>query len=148
MTEDSGPPRGELVRAPNEVANGMADLPVQIAYRNTERSKALDALVGEEAGKLPRFFQRIVNCRVLIEHEHRHHRKGTPVHVRIELGVPGEELVINSSADPETVLSDDGKDAQRAIRDAFRKAERRLADYAKRKAGEVKAHSTPPEPAT
>ena len=125
--------------------NRMA-LPVQISYRNAERSDRLDALVEEEARKLPRFFERIVSCRVIIEHPHRHHRKGTPVHVRIDLVVPGDELVINSSPNPDTVFSDDFKDAQRAIREAFRKAERRLADYAERKSGEVKAHTLPSEP--
>ncbi|MBV9263532.1 MAG: ribosome-associated translation inhibitor RaiA [Candidatus Eremiobacteraeota bacterium] len=124
-------------------------LPVQITYRKIRRTEALDAVVREEAAKLERFFERIVSCRVLIEQAHRHRHAGVPFHVRIDLGVPGDELVISNEptlratlvgeekARPEKAfeLDVDHKTADRAVRDAFRKAQRRLQDYARRKAG-------------
>ena len=119
---------------------------VQTTYRDMDRSEALDRLVDVEAAKLQRFFPRIVRCRVLIEKPH--NRKGAPFHVRIELGVPGDELVvshvpsISKAWDDETERPEDAskldapyKNAQRAIRDAFLKVERRLGDYASRKMG-------------
>lgn len=136
-------------------------LPVQTTYRNAPHTDVLDALVREEADKLDRFFQGIVSCRVLVEQAHRHHLRGAAFHVRIELGVPGEELVISSDPDVRKEVTDDPdelpprfskssevdaahKDAELAVRDAFRKAARRLQDYARRKTGAVKIHEPLP----
>ncbi|MBV9102625.1 MAG: HPF/RaiA family ribosome-associated protein [Candidatus Eremiobacteraeota bacterium] len=123
-------------------------LPVQVTYRKVRRTEALDRVIHEEAAKLERFFERIVSCRVLIELAHRHRRSGVPFHVRIDLGVPGDELVISNeptlhstllgreaeAAEKSFELDVDHKTADRAVRDAFRKAQRRLGDYARRKA--------------
>ena len=38
-----------------------------------------------------------MGCRVIVEAPHRHHRKGKAYEVRIDLTVPGGELVINRS---------------------------------------------------
>jgi hypothetical protein len=108
-------------------------LPLQTTYRDVEPSEVLDTVVREEAAKLEHLFGRIVSCRVLIERPHRHRRV---FHVRIDLGVPGDELVVNN----EPGLADDRapterEAAERAVRGAFRKAARRLHDYTRRKAG-------------
>jgi|SRR5581483_8342104 len=118
---------------------------LQTTYRNFDRSDRFDALVANEAAKLEKRHQRIVSCRVLIERPHQ--RRGAPFHVRIDLGIPGEELVISHTPNPPALLSDEEttrlekpselaaiyKDGQRAVRDAFRKAERRLLDHMHRK---------------
>ncbi|HYZ14746.1 MAG TPA: HPF/RaiA family ribosome-associated protein [Candidatus Acidoferrum sp.] len=122
----------------------------QISYRNMLPSGALERLIRNEAEKLRRFFDHIVACRVLIEQAHKRQRQGAPFHVRIELSVPGDQLVVSHRADarPLPPLSDEGrtrlrgtggeqeaehKDAGLAIRDAFDKLERQLQDYATRK---------------
>src|SRR6516164_3842933 len=69
-------------------------LPVQTTFRNTDASPAVAAQVQEEADKLDKYFCRITSCRVIVEAPHRHHRHGEPFHIRIELGVPGKELVV------------------------------------------------------
>lgn len=128
----------------------------QISYRNVLPSGAFERLIREEAEKLRRFFDRIVSCRVLIEQAHKRQGRGSPFHVRIELTVPGEQLVVSHAADARPVppLSDGGparnrgssehepqhRDAGLAIRDAFHKVERQLQDYAARKNGLVKTH--------
>ena len=71
----------------------------QIAYRDVEPSPALERLVQAEAAKLERFFHGIVSCRVLIEHANRRHKHGSPFNVRIDLSLPGAELVVNHSDD-------------------------------------------------
>jgi hypothetical protein len=48
----------------------------------------------EEAEKLDEFYKRITSCRVIVEIPHRHHTLGEQCHVRIELGVPGGEIVV------------------------------------------------------
>jgi ribosome-associated translation inhibitor RaiA len=121
--------------------------PVQIAYGAVNQSDALDALIEKEGAKLHRFFDRIVSCRVVIDKPHRHHLRGAPLYVRIEIGVPGEELVVSHTPEARHTLAEDGsaqiekaseedpvyRDAPLAIRDAFRKARRLLQDYADRK---------------
>ena len=69
-------------------------LPVQTTFRNMDASEAIAARVQDEADKLERCFDRITSCRVIVEAPHRHHRRGDPFHVRIELWVPGKELVV------------------------------------------------------
>jgi hypothetical protein len=69
-------------------------LPVQTTFRNMDASAAVAARVQEEADKLDKYFDRITSCRVIVEAPHRHHRRGEPFHIRIELGVPGKELVV------------------------------------------------------
>jgi hypothetical protein len=119
---------------------------LQTTYRNFERSDRFEELVAGEAKKLERRHRRIVSCRVLIERPHQ--RRGAPFHVRIDLGIPGEELVISHTPNPPVLISEEEvtrlerppdvaaiyKSGQRAVRDAFRKAERRLLDHVHRKA--------------
>jgi ribosome-associated translation inhibitor RaiA len=69
-------------------------LPVQITFRNMPPSDAVAARVQEEAEKLDEFYRRITSCRVIVEIPHRHHTLGEQFHVRIELGVPGGEIVV------------------------------------------------------
>ena len=64
-----------------------------------------------------------------VEEPHRHHAKGKKFHVRINLHVPGKELVI--SKNPE----DAKEDLHVAIDDAFTAAERVLEDHAKKSRG-------------
>ncbi len=59
-------------------------------------SEAIAARVQEEAEKLDEFYKRITSCRVIVEVPHRHHTLGEQVHVRIELGVPGGEIVVRN----------------------------------------------------
>jgi hypothetical protein len=120
----------------------------QISYRDVPPSPALDGLIRAEAAKLEHFFGRILNCRVHIEHIHRRHFRGSAFHVRIELSVPGEHLVVNHTDDLRPLSSsDDGferiappperqaghKDPQPAVRDAFRTATSRLQDYVRQR---------------
>lgn len=120
----------------------------QISYRDVPPSPSLDRLIEEEASKLTRFFRGIISCRVLVERAHRRHGTGSPFHIRIELGVPGEQLVVSHTADTRPVPPPDDderarvskalehepqhKDPELAVRDAFHKVERRVQVYASR----------------
>jgi ribosome-associated translation inhibitor RaiA len=118
----------------------------QIAYRDVEPSPALERLIQAETAKLERFFHGIVTCRVLIEHSHRRHKHGSPYNVRIDLSLPGAELVVNHVDDvrPVPPASDDEpervhkaaereghKDPQLAVRTAFTTMTRRLQEHVK-----------------
>ena len=133
-------------------------LPVQITFRNMPPSDAVAARVQEEAEKLDEFYKRITSCRVIVEVPHRHHTLGEQVHVRIELGVPGGEIVVRHEPTLHSAVQRSGeeewekhleanpqhKDIGVAIRDAFKAARRRLQDYARRQRGQVKVHNAKP----
>lgn len=114
--------------------------PLQIAFRNFERSEAIAAKINERAAKLESYYDRIIGCRVTIEAQHKHHRRGNHYHVRIEVTVPGGELVANREPDEHHSYAD----VYVAIRDAFDAMRRQLEDHARRRRGQEKEHLPPP----
>ncbi|HHO68640.1 MAG TPA: HPF/RaiA family ribosome-associated protein [Gammaproteobacteria bacterium] len=116
-------------------------LPLEIVFRNLEPSEAIEARVRERAEKLERFHQDIMSCRVVIETDHKHHHKGNLYHVRIDLTVPGAELVANRQPYKNHAY----EDVYVAIRDAFDAIRRQLEDYVRRRRGHVKHHEPPPQ---
>ena len=70
-------------------------IPLQITFRDMAPSAAIESNVREKAAKLDELYADIMSCRVIIEAPHHHHHKGKAYSVRIDLTVPGAELVIN-----------------------------------------------------
>ena len=132
--------------------------PVQIAFRNMRPSTAIADSIRAEVAKLTTFYERITNCRVVIEIPHQHHRSGQRYHIRIDITVPGSELVVMhqpglrhtiqemelDQGQKELEVDAPHKDLYVAIRDAFAAARRRLQDYARRQRGAVKIHDLAP----
>lgn len=133
------------------------NLPVQITFRDMESSPAVEARIREEADKLNQYFDRITSCRVVVESPHHHHEHGHLYHIRIELGVPGKEIVVKHEPSLRSTLAKseaeswekrrevhpEHRDIYVAIRDAFHTARRQVDEYAHRLRGEVKRHSQP-----
>jgi ribosomal subunit interface protein len=115
-------------------------IPLQVNFRNMPPSPAIEGAIREKAAKLEEFFDRITSARVVVETPHRQHRQGKLFHVRIDLRVPGREIVV--SRDP--VEHHAYEDVYVAIRDAFDAAKRQLEDYAREARREVKVHELPP----
>lgn len=112
------------------------ELPLQITFHRLERSDAIAAKAGERAQKLVKYFDGIQSCRVAIEVPHHHHAKGNQFRVRVEVSVPGQQLVVTRGP------GEDGSytDVYVAIRDAFDAMRRQLEDYTAVLRGEVKLH--------
>lgn len=106
-------------------------IPLQITIRDMETSEALETHIREKAQKLDEFFTNIMSCRVVVEVPHKHHHQGKHFNVRIDIGVPGNEIVVNR---------DHSEDVYIALRDAFNAAKRQLEDYARKIRGDVKNH--------
>jgi cold shock CspA family protein len=129
-------------------------LPVQITYRDIEPSEAVEARVRREAAKLERFHERIMACRVTVEMPRKHPHHGKVFRVRVDLTLPGGELVthptpsIHAAARQGEVeretksleVEGEYKDVHVAIRDAFKTVRRRLQDHVRRHRGDVKRH--------
>lgn len=114
-------------------------LPVQITYRDMDSSPAIEQAVHERIAELEKVYDRITSCRVMIEEPHQHQRKGRLFHVRIDLTVPGSELVVGGKPDDNHAH----EDFNVALRDAFRAAKRVLREHARIRRGDIKAHSAP-----
>ncbi len=112
---------------------------VQVTFRNLDASAAVEAEVVRRAVLLDRYHPRLQRCHVVVEAPHRHQRKGAPYRVRIDLVVPGAELVVGRSPPEDAAHAD----VYLAVRDAFRAARRELMDAAHRARGDVKAHREP-----
>jgi hypothetical protein len=94
-------------------------------------------------------------ARILVEPAQRHHRDGNRYHVRIDLTVPGEDIVVSHEASlrpaarrlpAQKTRKQDEPDRSRrylivATREAFALARRRLQDYIRRRRGSVKLHT-------
>ena len=132
--------------------------PVQTTFRNLRPSTAIEDSIRAEVAKLATFYDRITNCRVVIEIPHQHHRLGQRYHIRIDITVPGSELVVMHEPGLRQAIQqmelDKGQkelevdaphtDLYVAIRDAFAAARRRLQDYARRQRRAVKVHDVAP----
>lgn len=123
-----------------------------ITFRGIDRSPALEREIVSRLGKLETYYPRIMDCRVLVELGQRHHGAGNRYHVRIDLTVPGEELVVAHEANERATTrhvaaarisrlaepDPERKHALVAVREAFDIARRQLQDYARRQRGTVK----------
>jgi ribosome-associated translation inhibitor RaiA len=110
-------------------------IPLQIAVLNLPHSAALEARVRKLADKLEKFHPHIVSCRVSIEELRRHRASGRLFHVRVDLRIPGREIVSNHRHD---------KDCYLAVRDAFTSLRRQLEDVAHVARGDVKKRGARP----
>lgn len=115
-------------------------IPLQITFRNLDRSEAMEAQIQKKAAKLDQFCDDIISCRVMVEARHRNHHKGNLYHVRLDITVPERELVVSRDQQDNHAH----EDAYVAIRDAFEAARRQLEDYVHRRRGKVKHRDVPP----
>ncbi len=111
-------------------------LPLQITFRDMSPSEAVERVIREHAESLDRFSGRIMSCRVVVESHHRRRQQGNLFHLRIDITVPGEEIVVRR----EPVLRRSHEDVYVAVRDAFDAVRRRLEDYERRRRRQTKVH--------
>ncbi len=115
------------------------EIPLELAFHNVDPSPKLEQRIRERVDKLHRFFDRIVSCRVTVSAPHRSKANALGYHVRIEVRVPGKDLVV--SRDP----GDDSKhfDPYIVVRDAFDAMQRQLESHSRKVRGEVKTPIAP-----
>lgn len=113
--------------------------PLQVQFRDIEKSDFIYNDIWDHAEKLERFFDRITFCEVVVSAPHRHHHQGRIYHIQIRMGLPGEDVFV--STDPEKNHSHE--DVYVAIRDAFDATRRRLEDMVRQERGFIKERSLP-----
>jgi len=108
--------------------------PVHIQFRGMEPSDALETSAREHAHRLDSFAPNIMMCRVHIDLEQKHKHQGRPYSVRIDLTLPGHELVVNRVQNEDVYV---------ALRDAFDNMKRQLEDVVRKDRGQEKQHLLP-----
>jgi ribosomal subunit interface protein len=107
-------------------------LPVHIQFHDMEPSDALEASAREHAHRLESFAPDIMACHVRIDLEQKHKHQGRPFGVRIDLTLPGHELVVNRVQNEDVYV---------ALRDAFDNMKRQLEDVVRKRRGQEKQHT-------
>ena len=107
---------------------------VHIQFHGMEASEALEASARAHARKLDAFATDIMACRVVIDLEQKHKQQGRPFGVRIDLTLPGHELVVNRVHHEDVYV---------ALRDAFDDMRRQLQELVRQRRGDEKAHPVP-----
>ena len=103
----------------------------QITYRGMEHSPTLDARIRELCNKLEQFHPKITSCHVVVDEQDRHKNKGNLFEVRVDIHVPGREIVATKQQH---------EDPFAAATDAFQVMERQLEEDIRKQRGEVKRH--------
>jgi ribosomal subunit interface protein len=114
------------------------EIPPQIRFRGMDPSPAVEAAVRERIDRLARFHTRLTSCDVVIEALHRHGRKGKIYHVRVDISVPGRQILVGREREENHAH----EDVYVAIRDSFNAAQRQLEDVVR----EMSGHRVKPHP--
>jgi cold shock CspA family protein len=115
-------------------------LPLQITFRNMESSEAVEDNIRKWVAKLEKVSGDLISCRVVVEAPLPHKHKGGHFHTRIDLALPGKEIVVNR----EPSAHHGYVDVYVSLRDAFENARRLLSEEVRRRQGELKAHAVQP----
>jgi ribosome-associated translation inhibitor RaiA len=96
-----------------------------------QHSPAMDTRIRELAAKLDDIQPKITRCHVVVDEIDRHKNKGNLFEVRVDIHVPGKEIVATNQRD---------EDAYVAIGAAFDVVLRQLEDQIRIQRGDVKQH--------
>lgn len=114
--------------------------PLEVTFRDVERTPGVEALIEERVEKLEEFCDHITGCRLAVERPHKHESSGNPYRVRIDVTIPpGHDLIVTK--DPRDNELDDPLD--RVLLDAFKAMERQVKELVDRQSGELKTHHEP-----
>ena len=113
----------------------LMKLPLEISARDVRINDETEELIRDKASKLDKLYDQIIGCRVKVDMPHRSQRSGTAYNVRIDITVPGGELIVKREPD---------EDLHTAIVNSFETAQRRIKEYAEKQRGDVKTHFEKP----
>jgi cold shock CspA family protein len=116
------------------------DTPLQISFHNLPHSRVIERAIQEAASRLEGIHKPIVSCRVIIDQPHRHHKEGNPYQIRIDLKMPGAELVVKREPPGSLAYGD----LSIVIQEAFDEMEQQIEEFVNRRRGFVKTHESQP----
>ncbi|HVJ44427.1 MAG TPA: HPF/RaiA family ribosome-associated protein [Dongiaceae bacterium] len=113
--------------------------PLQIAFKNLDKSEHLENLIRERVDKLEQFHPRLIGCRVVLEAPARSATAKASLAISVELDVPGRPKIIAKRQDERR---DAKGDNLKLINQAFDAAQRQLEDMARVVSHVVKLHES------
>jgi putative sigma-54 modulation protein len=102
--------------------------PLQITFRSMAHSDALAAHLERRAEKLDHLFDKIVSCHATVELAGHHHSHGDRYHLKLNVGLPGHEIIASHTPRDDRKAESAHESADRA----FDEAERQLEDWVRR----------------
>ncbi len=106
-------------------------IPLQITIQDLPHSESMEMDIRKKVEKLQLYNDHIMSCRIVINLVQKHKHQGKEYLAKIDLKVPGAELVANKHR---------RENAYVAIRDAFNALQRQLKSRSRKQRGEVKTH--------
>lgn len=113
--------------------------PLQIAFKNLDKSDRVEALIRERVEKLEHVHPRLIGCRVVLEAPARSATAKASLAISVELDVPGRPKIIAKRQDERR---DAKGDNLKLINQAFDAAQRQLEDVARVASHVVKTHES------
>lgn len=115
-------------------------VPLEVSFRDVERTPAIDELITDQVDKLERVCNYLTSCRIVIEKPQKYMQSGSRFRVRIDLTLPpGHEIVAKRNAGE----GDIHDDLSFVIRDVFDAARRQLQTLMEKQRRDVKNHFEP-----
>lgn len=96
-------------------------IPLQITFRDLPHSPVLDSQIRRHAEKLDDFHNHLMACKIVIDMPQNRQHQGKLYNIRINLTVPGKELVVTHNVNEDFFI---------ALREAFDDAKRQLEEIA------------------
>ena len=112
----------------------------EIALRHVELTEADEELIREGISDLDQTYDTLTSCHLMVEMPERRHQTGNLYHVRIDLRMPGHEIVIRRTP----AAHHSHEDLSQALGEAFDQAKRELVDFVRQQRGDEKAHEVSP----
>ena len=97
---------------------------LQITVRDMPHSEALESKVRRKLVALEKICPRITAFHVTFEAPHHHHRKGGQFCAKLDIKLPGAEIVVTRDHDQDIYI---------ALRDACQSARRQLVEHVERR---------------
>jgi cold shock CspA family protein/ribosome-associated translation inhibitor RaiA len=116
-------------------------VPPEIVFRDVPRTPAVDRAIEEGIAQLEGVHDRIMACRIAAELPHKRQKSGNLFRVRVDLTIPGAEIVV-SRLPPDDHSNDD---IVVAIADAFDTVRTRLLEHERKRRSSLKPIEAPPK---
>jgi len=104
-------------------------IPIEIAFRNLPRSDWAEDAIRSHVTRLEEIYDRLTTCRVRVDQRANNSNNTMPPVVRIEMSVPGSNDIVVAHEPDHLQRKFQTPDLHNAINEAFRIAQRRLAQY-------------------
>jgi len=113
------------------------DVPLEISYREVDKTDYIENLVREKTAKLEKVCDHITSLRVIMELDHKTQAPNPPFRVRLDINVaPGQEFAIKR----DSTNSEQYRDLPVLLREAFEAAWNKLRKLKDKQRGKVKSH--------